>query len=72
MDAQPETTAPTDEKKSINWWAFLLWPFIILLLYVLSTGPVVMLVHQANVPLPGFLWWFYKPIHWAYEKTPLL
>jgi hypothetical protein len=70
MDAQPETAALTEEKKTINWWAFLFWPFVILLLYVLSEGPVLMMVHQRKVPPTRFVVWFYDPIRWAYGEPP--
>jgi hypothetical protein len=63
---------PTEEKKSINWSAFILWPFLVGILYVLSSGPVVMVARQRGINrVAPSLIKFYEPIEWAYEKTPL-
>jgi hypothetical protein len=70
MDAQPETTTPI-EKNSVNWRAFILWLFVILLLYVLSIGPVMMLEQNAWIAENQFEKPIYRPVQWIYLKTPL-
>jgi hypothetical protein len=77
MDAQPETTTPIEEKHSFNWQAFILWPFLILVLYVLSLGPVEMMTARGIISsAPGdsvneLLYGFYTPLRWAYGHKPL-
>jgi len=72
MDAQPETMTASEEKNSFNWRVFILWPFLVLLLYVLSVGPVMMMVRKGRIsPKSGFVNRFYQPLNWAYQKTPL-
>jgi len=73
MEAQPETTTPIEEKHSFNWQMFVLWPFLILVLYVLSSGPVVRLVRQGRISRSNgvFIERVYGPVAWAYERTPL-
>ncbi len=85
MDEQPATTTPKDEKYSIPWTGFIVWPVLILLLYVLSFGPamrfgsMVMVLRTRNNKSyiynlgqrNGFLGKFYAPIYWAYNETPL-
>jgi hypothetical protein len=72
MDEQPETTIPTEAKRSVNWWSLVLWPFMILVLYVLSSGPVLMLMEKRRIaPDNRFFEVFYTPLDWAYTETPL-
>ena len=69
MVEQPETTAPK-EKHPIPWTGFIVWPFVLLLLYVLSVGPVVMMNDRGRISLNNtFVWNFYSPLDWAYEET---
>jgi hypothetical protein len=70
MDAPPGITAPT-ERKSRDWPSLILWPFAILLLYVLSAGPVAMLNSRAVISDNNFVEVFYCPVIWAYMDTPL-
>lgn len=53
-------------------WEWLCWLGVLLLLYVLSSGPVVMVVTKNH---GGPVWWvigiIYQPLRWAAEKTPL-
>jgi hypothetical protein len=70
MDVSPETTS-TDAEKSFNWHAFILWPIVAVILYILSLGPVVAILDR-NGGLPnysGFFEVFYYPMDKAYE-TP--
>jgi hypothetical protein len=72
MDEQPKTTTPKDEKHSINWGALILWPVVIVIIYVLSYGPVMMMGAKGRIsPYNKLVWKFYAPLDWAYMKTPL-
>ena len=72
MDEQAETATPKDEKHSINWGAIIVWPFVILILYVLSWGPVVRLGDKGYIsPNNKVIWKFYAPLDWASNNTPL-
>jgi hypothetical protein len=72
MDEQPATTTPKDEKHSINWGALILWPFVVLIIYVLSSGPVSVIMDKRTSSRSNQLVRrFYKPLSWAYNKTPL-
>ena len=71
MDEQPESTA-TVGKHSFNWQAFILWPIVIVLLYVLSFGPVFRMEIKGTIRLNNqFCNNFYEPIAWAYWNTQL-
>ena len=71
MKKPEESTTPSEDKHSINWGALILWPFLILILYVLSIGPVWMLMAKGNLSTTGkSLDKFYRPLQWAYQKTP--
>lgn len=73
MEKQPETTTPNEEKRSIN-WGIIVWSLMILLLYVLSSGPLNTMQHKKQriwQTHNRFVWAFYRPLHWAYDYTPL-
>jgi hypothetical protein len=62
---------PKKKKRSIG-WGWILWPCVILVLYVLSVGPVVMIAGRKK-PVPHFaariaVRRFYAPLGWAYES----
>jgi hypothetical protein len=64
-------TTPNEEKRSIN-WSFIVWPLVVLLFYVLSFGPVQMMMEKGHIQRTNeFVWKFYKPLILAYWKTPL-
>ncbi len=72
MEKPAETTKPKEERHSINWGALILWPVVILLLYVLSGGPVMMMRDQGRIRWDNqVVWSFYRPLTWAYNKTSL-
>ena len=71
MEAEPETMTPSEEKDSFNWRLFVLWAFGLLILYVLSAGPVAMMVNKNHFPDKRFIEAIYSPLGWAYMKTPL-
>jgi hypothetical protein len=71
MKERPETTTPAEEKESANWWVFVLWPVVVLLLYVLSAGPVVMLLEQKRISLNNPLLAVYEPLDWVDRNTML-
>jgi hypothetical protein len=70
METPADTTTPK-EKRFINWGALILWPVVIVILYVLSFGPVVMMIRTGKIPAESVIPSFYKPMFWAYMKTPL-
>jgi hypothetical protein len=56
-------------------WGCLWWVGLALVLYVLSSGPVLMVVHKRiirlNSPTYRFLASFYQPLNWVANVTPL-
>jgi hypothetical protein len=72
MDEQLDTTMPSEAKKSANWWGFVLWPFVIVILYTLSFGPFWMMLERRRItPENQLTLKFYGPLLWAYNETPL-
>ena len=68
MDKEPEFAAEPEDKHSFSWRMIILWLFVILLLYVLSIGPVLRMVTKSKISYPSkFLIAFYMPLNWAYE-----
>jgi hypothetical protein len=72
MKELAETTAERKEGRGV--WTYVYWVVGILLLYVLSGGPLAMwAVSRAGKPpmklgvVTGF---FYGPLYLAYERTP--
>jgi hypothetical protein len=65
--AQP--TADSDEKKSRGLGSYVLWAFVAVMVYVLSSGPVLKAVGTSG-PLRqvAVIYW---PLHRAYWRTPL-
>jgi hypothetical protein len=70
MEKPVETTTPTRAKNSIIRRALIFWPFVSLLLYVLSYGPVLKYLDGQGM-VEGFASKFYYPVYWAYSDTPL-
>jgi hypothetical protein len=55
-------------------WSWIIWPGLLLLLYVLSTGPVVMMVNKKIIrskTLLGIVAVVYSPMEWAYDNPAL-
>jgi hypothetical protein len=72
MEAQPQTPPEIAVKHSINWGAIILWPSVILLLYMLSWGPVLRMWDDGRISHRNrFVGRLYAPVNWAYFKTPL-
>jgi hypothetical protein len=73
MAAAKDTTTPPEERHSISWGALFLWPFVILLLYVLSVGPLVMLSDKGAISPSKYskLDKLYWPVLWLDRHTPL-
>jgi hypothetical protein len=68
----PETAQPapeTDEKKSRGLGSYVVWGFVVVMAYVLSSGPVLRLVPGTLSPNVAFR--IYYPVAWAYLQTPL-
>ena len=58
-----------ENKGSRSLWGFILWPFLIVLLYVLSSGPATT-ISEKNI-VSHNVWIIYRPLGWAYFSTPL-
>jgi hypothetical protein len=72
MDERPENTTSREEKYSFNWRLFILWPFLIMLLYVLSSGPFILLYDRDYIPAKfEAVKLIYLPLGWAYQRTSL-
>ena len=56
-------------------WVWLCWLAVMVVLYVLSIGPVMMLTVNRNIsnphPVAQFCFIVYAPVEWAYAKTLL-
>lgn len=69
-----ETEQGPERSSPHGWWGGLYWPGVILLAYVLSTGPVVMMADKRVVtpgsPAGQFIGVLYLPVRFAL-KTPL-
>ncbi len=73
MREQKDTTEKEKPDKPLNWRAFIVWPFVIVLLYFLSFGPVWRVFGRADhlyayAPVCRYI---YLPWDWVYENTPL-
>ena len=62
-----EGNAPPDPRRR-GWLGYLLWPVFLLILYVLSFGPVAQ-YYQASAP-PDFVATFYAPLQVACNAVP--
>jgi hypothetical protein len=60
-----------EDKQHINWRSFILWPSVILVLYFLSSGPVLMLMEKRRIAPSHLFDIFFTPLDWAYTETPL-
>jgi hypothetical protein len=70
MEEPAETM--TEEKRVGRWSGYVVWAAGILVLYVLSIGPVTLMWRRDFLPPTStFLWNVYSPLRWAYLKTPL-
>ena len=69
MEEQGE---PAAETKTGAHWICAYWAGAILLLYVLSVGPVARMVQKGVLPRDSrCLASLYSPLDWAYRNTPL-
>lgn len=67
-----ENAKPNEEKRSFN-WGWVVWPVVVLGIYILSSGPMLLMTEDQNrwrTP-PQILSGPYAPVGWAYRKTPL-
>ena len=67
VDEKPEI-APQGETKHFNWQWFILLPVVMAVLYVLSLGPVIMLVDKGRISGTSSLEAFYHPLERAYRR----
>jgi hypothetical protein len=70
----PEKNHPdTDKKKSRGLGSYVIWAFVVVVLYFLSTGPIS-LMDKYGMLSPqswGALEMVYSPISYLFEHTPL-
>jgi hypothetical protein len=69
----PGTTQPTpetDEKKSLGFGTYVVWVFVAVVLYLLSTGPAARFEIKTGGAHP-VLDVIYAPIGWLNDNTPL-
>jgi hypothetical protein len=58
-----------EDKGSRSAWGFILWPLLVVMLYVLSSGPASLLFRKGIlIDKARFI---YLPLDWAYFYTPL-
>ena len=65
----PDATA-SEEKGGRNYWAWLIWPVVVVIVYVLSTGPALFLSEKGVISDKLFI--VYRPLYVVVEKTYLL
>jgi hypothetical protein len=63
---KPTIEPDADRKHTPSFWGFTLWPAVVLMLYVLSYGPVDLFLGTESTPLRQF----YSPIGWACLNVP--
>ena len=74
MDKPTQPTEPTAEaKRSRGFAGYVVWGFGIVVVYILSMGPAVVLAESRNHkgPICRILSITHGPLVWAYEKAPL-
>ena len=66
----PETAQPapeTDEKKSRGLGSYVFWGFVVVMVYVLSSGPMIGLYESKRVPGNAVI--VYRPLGEIYKHT---
>ena len=56
----------SEEKSSRSYWGFVVWPFVALVLYLFSIGPVALAVHKRVLPKSVFA--MYTPLSDAVQS----
>ena len=66
-----QDTPEIAEKKSRGLGSYVLWVFVALMVYVLSSGPVMHLdrTHRVGLSMQSWLDYAYAPCGWAYFTT---
>ena len=62
----PIETSSDDASEPRIWWRFILWPVVVVVVYILSLGPVVRWVGMG----PPVVRAFYTPLIWAHDRVP--
>jgi hypothetical protein len=76
MPETAQSTPETDEKKSRGVGSYVVWAFVAVMVYVLSSGPACVLVEHSSAlsarqqKVIGSCVIIYVPIIWAYYETP--
>jgi len=68
VSLERDTTA-SEEKSSRSYWGFVLWPVAVIVLYVLSIGPVLFATDRGIISHNVLN--FYKPLVLVVNGTPL-
>ena len=68
MEMTRDTTA-SEEKCSGSYWGFVLWPVAVIVLYVLSAGPISLGVYKGTVN--ATVLGVYTPLETVVGATPL-
>jgi hypothetical protein len=74
MSETAQRAPETDEKKSRGLGSYVLWAFVAVMVYVLSSGPVFRFTSQTGKIAIACRTWttkFYAPLKWVARKTPL-
>jgi hypothetical protein len=68
MSDDAQLTPQTDEKKSCGLGSYVVWAFVAVMVYVLSSGPVAKFHSPRHRVLVAYA---YIPLTWLYFMTPL-
>jgi hypothetical protein len=72
MTETAQSASETEEKKSRGLGRYVDWAFVSVIVYVLSSGPVLALSYYEGMHHPALVVWeVYYPLLWAHDHTPL-
>jgi hypothetical protein len=72
MDGKAETTTSKGAEKFSKWRAFVLWPFVFLMMYFLSAGPAFRIANKyPDCPGDVAMNLLYYPWFALYSETPM-
>jgi hypothetical protein len=70
MPSTAQSAPESDEKKSRGLGSYVVWAFVAVMVYVLSSGPTQWLgVKQVIGPMEVFA--LNRPLYWLYSHTPI-
>jgi hypothetical protein len=68
MEMTPDETT-TEEKSGRSYWGFVIWPVVAVMVYVLSSGPLMLAMHKRLIG-PWALC-IHRPLKDVIDYTPL-